>query len=391
MRASEWFFRLATGVLAGVPALAPAQQPAAPAPAAPARFTVAGQVVDQLGERITGAQLRLASRPGAPPIALTGADGTFQLVGLPAGGDVLLVRRLGFAADTVPFQIPLPPRVPLTVALTPVAQPLAPVLVRASARDYRGPFAEFNRRRDRGFGTFVTRAEITRRRPSRVSDIFRTVNNMRVERSGSLNVIRMRGRSCDPLVWVDGVPLVGGFPDLDAVAPSSLEGIEIYSGVATIPPELIGPRDAGGCGVIVLWSRHGEPNRKKPRKPVSPVELAALVDGYRIFTADQVDTPAQPAPGSQIDPAYPEPLRAGGVPGRVRVEFIVDVDGTVERETIGVVSASNAEFADAVRESVPDARFLPAVRMGKPGLQLVQLTIRFAPAGTGDGGTGPAR
>ena len=374
-----------------VAALAPALAAAAPLPAiaqAPAsqpagRFTIAGEVVGARGERIAGAQLRLASRPDAAAAAVTGADGSFSITGLAFGGDAVIVRRLGFAADTVPFQVPLPPRVPLTVVLRPAAQLLAPVVVRADLRVYRGPFAEFNRRRDRGFGTFVTQAEIARRRPARVSDIFRTVSNLRVERSGNgASVVRMRGRSCDPLVWVDGVPLVGGFPDLDAVPPQSIEGIEIYNGVATIPPELIGPREAGGCGVIVVWSRHGEPRRKRAKaEPVSTTELAALVAADRVFTADQVDSPAVPMPGHEVEPVYPDAMRGASVPGQVLVEFVVDADGLVEQETIGVISASEPVFADAVKDAAPSARFVPAVRKGSRVRQLVQIPVRFAPVG----------
>jgi TonB family protein len=374
---------VAAATLLALPSASIAQAPAANAPPAARRFSVSGEVVGARGERIAGAQIRLASRPNEPLAAVTGDDGAFRITGLAFGNEALVVRRLGFAADTIPFQVPLPPRVPLTVVLTPAAQPLAPVVVRADLRIYRGPFAEFNRRRDRGFGTFVTQAEIARRRPSRVSDIFRTVSNLRVERASTgTSVVRMRGRSCDPLVWVDGVPLVGGFPDLDAVPPQSIEGIEIYNGVATIPPELIGPREAGGCGVIVVWSRHGEPRRKhKASKPVTTTELAALVDSDHVFTADQVDTPAIPMPGYEVDPAYPDAMRAASVPGQVLVEFVVDADGLVERETVGVISSNEPVFAEAVKEAAPSARFVPAVRRGSRVRQLVQVPVRFAPVG----------
>ena len=41
----------------------------------------------------------------------------------------------------------------------------------------------------------------------------------------------------------------------DMVLPSSVEGIEIYRGLSTVPPEFLNP-DAE-CGVIAIWTRRG--------------------------------------------------------------------------------------------------------------------------------------
>jgi TonB family protein len=201
---------------------------------------------------------------------------------------------------------------------------------------------------------------------------------MNVERSGGSNIVRMRGRRCDPLVWFDGQPLVGGFPDLDAISPESIEGIEIYSGVATIPPELMGPRDAGGCGVIVVWTRHGEP-RARRQKPVTAAGLMSLVDAGQAFLIDQVDVPATPLAGFEAAPEYPETLKAEGATGAVIAEFVVNADGRVDDPTIGVIAASHVPFADAVRRALPLARFNPATRGGETVRQVVQQSFLFDP------------
>ena len=339
-------------------------------------FAVVGRAIGGAGERIAGARVRLASRPGDAGV-MTADDGAFRIGGVRGGGDSLIVRRLGYRPDTIFIsrQVEVAPT-GLVVALEPVPRRLAPVRVGAGLRVYRGPFAEFNRRRDRGFGSFITRDEIARRRAHRTSDIFRSVVNMNVERSGGTNVVRMRGRRCDPLVWFDGQPLVGGFPDIDAISPQAIEGIEIYSGVATIPPELVGPRDAGGCGVIVVWTRHGEPTRKRA-KPVTAAALMTLVDAGRVFTIDAVEVPTVPVAGGEAAPTYPEMPADERLDGTVVTEFVVDTAGRVEAETVGIVAATDVRFADAVRRALPDARFSPAMRAGVPVRQLVHQSFVF--------------
>ena len=45
----------------------------------------------------------------------------------------------------------------------------------------------------------------------------------------------MRGRTCWPLVWIDGTPMPAGEVDLDAFSPSTIQGIELYLGSTTAP------------------------------------------------------------------------------------------------------------------------------------------------------------
>jgi len=49
------------------------------------------------------------------------------------------------------------------------------------------------------------------------------------------------------------------------VAPEDVEGIEIY-GAAEVPTELF-MADAGGCGIIAVWTRRGGPVTRAPRAP----------------------------------------------------------------------------------------------------------------------------
>ncbi len=54
-------------------------------------------------------------------------------------------------------------------------------------------------------------------------------------------------------VAIDG-QVQPGSTSLDIVAPEEIEGVEIYSGPATIPSEFAGARDQY-CGLIVIWTR----------------------------------------------------------------------------------------------------------------------------------------
>jgi hypothetical protein len=58
-------------------------------------------------------------------------------------------------------------------------------------------------------------------------------------------------------VFVDGRPANrrGNVSINDLASPSGLEGMEVYRGLATVPPEFLTPE--ARCGVIALWTRRG--------------------------------------------------------------------------------------------------------------------------------------
>jgi hypothetical protein len=193
------------------------------------------------------------------------------------------------------------------------------------------------------------------------------------------NAIRFRGNSgsCWPLVWLDGAPLPTAEFDLDFLAPSSIEGIEVYSGISQVPPQFMGSRGLGSCGVIVVWSREGERREKKRKKPVTATELADMVASLKVYTPEQVDVPARGDSLSRPQPVYPEQLLFTGVPGQVLAEFVVDTLGHVELDTFGVISTSDPKFSQAVQRVLPDWAYAPAILNGKPVRQLVQQPFKF--------------
>jgi TonB family protein len=332
-----------------------------------------GTVRDRAGRAIAGAQVGLA---GDTVAGVTGPDGTFRLAPVPAGPGTLRVRRVGYR--------PLALRVtaaagapPVAVTLQRAAQTLDPVVVRGERNRYHGRLAEFYRRRDAGLGHHITREQIDRRNPFRLTDLLRTIPGVDVAPNplGS-KTVRMRGARCDPLVWLDGYPMSTGYLDPDFFSPRSIEAMEIYSGVATIPQSLLGAGRLGACGVIVIWSRtEDQPEGRRRRK--AELELVGEEQPADVFLVTQVDTPARLDAQHPVAPVYPNELLAEGRGGEVVVDFVVDTTGLVDPASMLVVSSSESVFADAVRLALTFARFHPAELGGRLVRQVVRLPVRF--------------
>ncbi|HJU68419.1 MAG TPA: TonB family protein [Gemmatimonadaceae bacterium] len=360
---------LAGGALALTPASLRAQQPSA-------RGTVAGMVRDSSGAGIAGAEITIV---GTNLRAHTNAQGEFRLTNVPAGTLTVGVRRLGFIPTVASIAIAANEAAAMSVIVTPLAQSLAAVIVRGNRRfDEHGRLAGFYQRRSRSSGGhFITREQIDQRNPSQVTDLFRSVPGARIYSSTFSNVVRFRGMRCAPLVWLDGFPATAGEFDLDALDPYIIEGIEVYLGVATVPPEFRWVRGGGSCGAIVIWTGFEERRRKARRAAAPPAELTKQVEERQLFTADQVDHVARPDSSSTVRPAYPDSLFRERVTGQVLVEFVVDTGGLVVLESISAISTSHALFTDAVRRALQNARFHPALLGGQRVRQLVQLPVKF--------------
>jgi hypothetical protein len=71
--------------------------------------------------------------------------------------------------------------------------------------------------------------------------------------------VSYNGGPCPVQIWVDGMLTTRAagenVPLDDLASPGILEGIEIYRGLATIPPEFVSP--GARCGVIAIWTRRG--------------------------------------------------------------------------------------------------------------------------------------
>jgi len=333
-------------------------------------------VHDSLGRSISGAELTV---DGTTVRGVTDERGEVRFNAVRGGPATVHIRRLGFRPTAL--DIVVDQRVPVTsiVTLTSIPQRLATIVVRGGS-NYTGRMAGFYQRRDLGIGHFVSRERLEHDNPSQLTDIFRRLPGVQITSTRFIrNAIRFRGNggSCWPLVWLDGAPLPTAEFDLDFLSPQSIEGIEVYSGISQVPPQFMGARGLGSCGVIVVWSREGERRQKKSKKAVTATELADMVASLKVYTPDQVDVPARGDSLSRPQPLYPETLLFTGVTGQVLAEFVVDTLGHVELDTFGVISSTNPKFTQAVQRALPDWAYAPAMLGGKRVRQLVQQPFTF--------------
>jgi len=178
-------------------------------------------------------------------------SGRFWFRNIPAGERLFVIHYLGYADTTRVFLLPAELN-QLEVAVELRVVPVADLMVQIDELDTPSKLTEFNRRREKGEGYFITRADILRRDPLRTTDMLRAVPGVRIASTDLGRAsIRMRGRSCNVAYFVDGIR--APYFNLDSVLPSSVEGIEIYKGTASVPPEFRGPLTP--CAAIVLWTR----------------------------------------------------------------------------------------------------------------------------------------
>lgn len=341
--------------------------------------SVSGTVADAAGTPIAGATVALA---GTSTNVTTDEDGRFILTAPAAGGFTLSVRRLGFApASRELVTSPGQPLRDVTIRMTPVPNLLSPVLVNATRGAYKGRLAGYYQRLERrAGGYFIPRNAIDRKSHKNLSQLLRVVpgiNAFELKTGGS--TVRMRTRQCRPLVWMDGVPMPTAEVDLDAFPVSTLHGVEVYPANASTPLDFV-LNGAPGCGTIVLWSRgpDTDPLLRKSRKPF---DLEQMILAHKAFSADSVDQRAVLAGEGSLAAVYPAELLSEGATGSVLVEYVVDASGTVEPETISIVSSTHPLFSAAVIFAVKRAPYKPAMKNGAAVRQVVLQPFSFFPGG----------
>jgi hypothetical protein len=190
-------------------------------------------------------------------VGLTDSAGRLQAQQIPVEWwlNLVLVRRIGYAPLLRLFRVEVPEErgsVAGVMEPNPVALPAVGVEADRITLAF-GRMRDFWRRRAKGLGRFVTRAEIEQRHAIHVSDLLQGIPGLQVTRRGATTLLQStRGVPyCTPAVWVDRSPLD---LDLDAsVNPDEVEGIEVYLGAGEAPAEYSGAGNA--CGAIVVWTR----------------------------------------------------------------------------------------------------------------------------------------
>ena len=191
---------------------------------------------------------------GTETVAMTDDKGEFALRNLPSGSHVLLARRLGFGAETVPVDLSSREPKKVTIRLPKHVAVIDPVVVtakRVASLDKLG----FTQRKKTGQGYYLDPDQIQRMRPNFLSDIFRQVPGLRVSYSPQGDVISgTRGGSGCVQYFVDDLPWQSASPgDVNQfVNASEVVAVEVYQGPG-VPAQY--SRAMGDCVTIVIWTK----------------------------------------------------------------------------------------------------------------------------------------
>lgn len=205
------------------------------------------------GEPLLGVQVVVT---GTKIWGLTNADGIFQLQNVPPGKHIVEVRHASRAPLAFPVTLEPGQNLELAVRLETTSVPLPELVVEGEAEAPAPKMVGFYHRKGSGQGYFITREDIEKRNPRVLSDMLRSVPGLRIVCDGghcrvsSFTETRRIMGSCPIQYFLDGLPFLG---DVDELTPDQVEGIEIYRGSASIPPEF--NTGTAMCGVIALWSR----------------------------------------------------------------------------------------------------------------------------------------
>lgn len=340
--------------------------------------TLSGVVTDTEGLAIMGAVVSVSNTSLA---SKTDERGEFRIAGMPAGVAEVRARRIGFAPETQRVEIAgATEPAPLRFQLAALPAMLDRVVVRRDRMRYSGRLAGYYQRLERkSSGQFITREEFDRNESRSLSQVLaRTPGVSSVMLRSGGGAVRMRGRSCRPLVWIDGVPMPAGEVDLDAFPVNTLQGAELYLGSTTAPIDYTGTQSRSNCGSILLWSR-GRDTEGARRSRSEPVDVEALVASLSVYPADQVDRRAELRSQEHLEAAYPPELYATRTAGAVVAEFVVDSDGKMEAGTFTIISSTHSLLSAAVSRALQQSTFVPATKDGKGVRQLVRQRFDFGP------------
>ena len=334
--------------------------------------TVTGTVSDSAGSPIAGAEVAAL---GTALRTRTGDRGEYALTGVAPGEALLEAKRLGFRPETVRVAVvEAGASAHFTLRLAPTM--LETVSVRAGRRRIEGRLAGYYERlQSRAIGYFITRDDIERGNPRQLTDVLRRAPGVDIVRGGR---VRLRGRGCAPLVWIDGVAMPAGEVDINSFAPNSIEGIELYMSASGAPARYQGTGDESRCGTVLLWSRGLDTERRRAPVVAAADQMEALHAAGEIFAPGEVDSEARPIDPDLSALVYPPDLYSAGLGGVVIAEFVVDTAGRMEADHFAVVSSPHVLMSRAVYEALGGAVFVPGRRAGRPVRQIVQMRFRFS-------------
>lgn len=107
----------------------------------------------------------------------------------------------------------------------------------------------------------------------------------------------------------------------------------------------------------------------------------AAASAAPIFVGDELDIPPKllnPTRTARVvADSYPANLRRMGIGGSVQVQFVIDLNGKVEPESVEVLQASTPAFGEAAKEAVKRIEFYPGKSKGQTVRTKVLLPIVY--------------
>ena len=76
---------------------------------------------------------------------------------------------------------------------------------------------------------------------------------------------------------------------------------------------------------------------------------------------------------------YPRMLQDAGIGGRVVLEFVIEADGTVDKNSVKVVESSHEQFGDVSTQVVERFRFRPGIYQNREVRVLVRMPVTWQP------------
>lgn len=197
--------------------------------------------------------------------AQTNDSGAFAFNNVSAGSQRLEVRKLGFRAADTTLQVSLGVNTSVDFRLTPLPQRLAEVEVRGRKIMIPAHLQAVYERANRNHGTLITAEDIRRRNPLDTKAMLEGIAGVHV-----LNAWIIFARCSNPIggpspfltpprvhVYVNGGrgTVVGdpaeAYAAIQDIHPSSIELMEVYTGIARIPVEYL----ADACATVAIWTK----------------------------------------------------------------------------------------------------------------------------------------
>jgi Carboxypeptidase regulatory-like domain len=232
-----------------------------------APYRIVGKVTDPQGNPVYAAEVVVVERDTAARRTRSDSAGRFVIDGIREAEIKLRVRRVGFQAQELTVRVTKAGRTAnVSVRMEPSVASLERVVVDDTAPPDDPPnprLVGFNeRRRTNSFGHYVTPEMLAKLRPQHASEALRELPGVitRPAMKSIGNIVRLRGcgvrgqsaEKVGPLVWLDGVRLVGA--EIDEVTQGmDIAAIEVYNSFAGIPAQYL-DRSAV-CGTILVWTK----------------------------------------------------------------------------------------------------------------------------------------